>query len=46
MDGAEVGGDDQLPIGPLRIFVSADQKFESEPFEDEIVSGLEFVIGK
>ena len=41
MDVAEVGVDHQLPIGPLRIFVSADQKFENE-----IVSGLKFVIGK
>jgi hypothetical protein len=46
MDGAVVGVDHQLPIGPLGIFVSADQEFEGELFEDVIVSGLEFVIGK
>ena len=39
MDGAVVGGDDEVAIGPLRIFVSADQEFEGEPFENEIVSG-------
>jgi len=44
MDVAVVGVDDQLPIGPLRIFMSADQKFESEPFENKSVSGLEIVI--
>ena len=41
MDGAVVGGDDEVTVRPLRIFVSADQKFENE-----IVSGLKFVIGK
>ena len=28
MDGAVVGVDHQLPIGPLGIFVSADEEFE------------------
>ncbi len=46
MDVASVARDHQLPIGPLRIFVSADQKFQGEMFEDEIVGGFEFVIGK
>ena len=46
MDGAVVGGDDEVTVRPLRIFVSADQKFESKKFENEIVSGLKFVIGK
>ena len=46
MDGAVVGGDDEVAIGPLRIFESADQKFESKAFENEIVSDLKFVIGK
>ena len=46
MDGAEVGVDHQLAIGPLRIFVSADEEFEGESFEHEIVSGLKIVIGK
>jgi len=46
MDVAVVGVDDQFPIGPLRIFMSADEEFEGEPFEDVIVSGLEFVSRK
>ena len=46
MDGAVVGGDDEVAVGPRGIFVSADQKFESKAFENEIVSGLKFVIGK
>ena len=39
MDGAVVGGDDEVAVGPLRIFVSADEQFEGEAFENEIVSG-------
>ena len=39
MDGAVVGGDDEVAIGPLRLFVSADEQFEGEAFENEIVSG-------
>ena len=46
MNRAVVGGDDEVAIGPLGIFVSAGQEFESEPFENEIISGLEFVNGK
>ena len=46
MNGAVVGVDDELAIVPVRIFVSADQKFECEMFEDEIVGGFKFVIGK
>ena len=46
MDGAVVGVDHQLPIGPVGVCVSADQKFECELFEDEIVCGFEFIIGK
>ena len=46
MDGAVVGVDDELAVGPVRIFVSADQKLQGELFEDVIVGGLEFVIGK
>ena len=46
MDGAVVGVDDELAIGPLGVFVSADQKLQGELFEDVIVGGLEFVIGK
>ena len=38
MDGAVVGGDDEVAIGPLRLFVSADEQFEGEAFENEIVS--------
>ncbi len=46
MDGAVVGVDDELAIMPVGIFVSADQEFEGELFEDVIVGGLEIVIGK
>ena len=41
--GAVVGVDHQLAVGPLGIFVSADEEFEGESFENEIVSGLESV---
>ena len=30
MDGAVVGGDDEVTVRPLRIFVSADEEFEGE----------------
>ena len=46
MNRAVVGVDDEFAIGPLRVFVSADQKLQGELFEDVIVGGLEFVIGK
>ena len=46
MDGAVVASDHQLAIGPLGIFVSADQKFQGELFEDVIVGGLGIVIGQ
>ena len=46
MDGAVVGVDDELAVEPVRVFVSADQKLQGELFEDVIVGGLEFVIGK
>ena len=36
----------ELAIRPIRVFVSADQKLQGELFEDVIVGGLEFVIGK
>ena len=39
MDGAVVGGDDEVAIGPLGTFVSADQEFEGESFENEIGGG-------
>ena len=41
-----VGVDNELASGPVRIFVSADQEFQSELLEDVIVGGLEIVIGK
>ncbi len=41
-----VGVDDELAIGPLGIFVSADQEFQGELIEDVVVGGLEIVIGK
>ena len=46
MDGAVVSVDDELAVGPVRIFVSADQKFQGELFEDVIVGGLKIVIGQ
>ena len=46
MDGAVVGVDDEFAVGPIGVFVSADQKLQGEMFEDEIVGGLKFVIGK
>jgi hypothetical protein len=44
MDGTVVGGDDELAIGPRRVFFSADQKLKCELFEHVVVSGVEFVI--
>jgi len=38
--------DDELAVGPLEIFVSADQEFQRKLFEHKIVGGLEIVIGK
>jgi hypothetical protein len=46
MDGAVVGVNDELAIGPLGVFVSADQKLQRKQFEDVIVGGLEIVLGK
>ena len=46
MNVAVVGIDHQLAVGPVGIFVSADQEFQGELFEDVIVGGLEIVIGK
>jgi hypothetical protein len=46
MDGAVVGVDDEFAIVPVRVFVSADQKFQGEMFEHEIGGGFKFVIGK
>jgi len=46
MNRAVVGVDDELAVGPIRIFMSADQKFLGELFEDVIVSSLEIVAGK
>ena len=46
MDVGVVGVDHQLAIGPLRIFASADKKFEGELFKYGVVNHLEVVIGK
>jgi len=46
MDGAVVGVDDEFAVGPVGVFVSADQKLQGEMFEHEIVCGFKFVIGK
>jgi len=37
VNGAVVGGDDEIAVGPLRIFVSADEEFEGEAFEHGVV---------
>lgn len=34
MDGAVVDVDDEIAVGPVRVFASADQEFEGERFED------------
>ena len=46
MDGAVVGVDHQFSIQPVRVFVSADQKFQGEMFEHEIVGGFKFIVGQ
>ena len=46
MKRAVVSVDDELAIGPLGIFVSADQKLQGELFEHKIVGSLETVIGE
>jgi hypothetical protein len=46
MNRAVVGVDDELAVGPIGIFVSADQKLQGELFEDVIVGGSEILIGK
>jgi hypothetical protein len=46
MNRAVVGVDDELAVGPVGIFVSADQKFQGEMFEHEIVGGFKFIVGK
>jgi hypothetical protein len=45
MDGAVVGGDDEVAVGPLGVFVSADEKLQGELFEHGILGGLKFIIG-
>ena len=46
MNVASIASDHELAIEPVRIFVSADQKFEGELFEDGVVDDLEFNFGK
>jgi hypothetical protein len=46
MNGAEVGGYDEIAVGPVRVFMSADEKGQGELIEDVIVSVLEVVTGK
>lgn len=38
MDVAMVSGDDEVAVGPLRVFISADQNLQGELFEDVIVA--------
>jgi hypothetical protein len=46
MNRAVVGVDDEFAVRPFGVFVSADQKFQGEMFEHEIVGGFEFIVGK
>jgi hypothetical protein len=46
MNRAVVGVDDELATRPVRVLVSADQKFQGELFENKIVGGLEFIVAK
>jgi hypothetical protein len=46
MDVAAVGGDDEVAVGPLGVFVSADKKLQGELFEDVIVGGFKFIVGE
>ena len=41
-----VGGDDEVAVGPLGVFISADEKLQCELFEDVIAGGVKFVVGK
>ncbi len=43
---ASVASDDELSIGPLGIFVSADEERQGELFEHGVIKSLKFVIGK
>jgi hypothetical protein len=45
MDLPVVGGDDEVAVGPLGVFVSADEKLQGELFEHGILGGLKFIIG-
>ena len=38
MDGAVVGGDDEVAVVPVGVFVCADEKFEGELFDHKIVA--------
>ena len=44
MDVGSVASDHQFAIGPLRIFVSADEESQGALIEDMIVGGFEFVV--
>lgn len=46
MDGAVVGLDDELTIGPTRSFCQRRSEAQCELFEYVIVRGVKFVIGK
>ena len=46
MDVAVVGLHHQLAIGPLGMFVSADQQFQSDLLEDGVVQNFKLVSGK
>ena len=46
MDLPVVGGDDEVAVGPLGVFISADEKLQGELFKHVVVEDLEVVIGK
>jgi len=46
MDVGSVASDHPFYIGPLGIFVSADEERQGELIEDVNVGGLEIVVGK
>jgi hypothetical protein len=45
MNGAEVGGDDELAAVPIGVCMSADQEFQGKRFDHKIVCGFKFIMG-
>ena len=44
MDVASVASDHQFSIGPLGIFVSADEERQGELFENGVVHNVKFIV--